>query len=408
MNENFAFQDLEALIAHQGKPAVSIYRPTLRIPTRVQAESLQLRNLLREAEEQLAQFELRGPTIRAILEPARALITDSDFWRHQKDGLALFLSEESFLRYQLPITFETDLVVAEAFHVKPLIPILTNDYLFYILALSQNRVRFLRCTRFSVQEIDPTTTPNSLQEVLDEYELEKHLQFHTSSAASGAGRRGAVFYGQGAGATEDEKAKIREYFARIDRGLRDYFQDQSAPLVFAGVEYLFPLYREANTHPNLVESSITGNPDELHVEELHREAWKLIEPTFTAKQAAEIEQYHNVASRGLTSTNVEELVAWADKGRVETVFVNKQAVVWGVYDQERFQAEVQETHTPHNRDLTDMIAIYTLLRKGNVYLLSGEEMEMEFGPNNRHNSTNGAAYATTDSPAVAAIYRFTI
>jgi hypothetical protein len=406
MNEFLSFQDLETLTAHQGTPAVSIYLPTSRIPTRVQAESLQLRNLLREAEGRLAQFGLRGPTIQEILAPGRDLIADSEFWRHQKDGLAVFMSEDSFLRYQLPISFATGIFVAEAFHLKPLMPILTNDIDFYILAVSQHQVRLLRCTRFSVHEIEMPTLPSSLQEVLSEYEIEKQVQFRTST--TGRGRNTGVFYGQGAGDTVDDKAKIREFFDRINRGLRDTLLDQNIPLIFAGVEYLFPIYREANTYPNLVESCIIGNPDNVHADDLHRAAWKLMEPIFAAKQAADIELYHNSAPHGLASTNLEELVGWADKGRVDTAFVDKQAAVWGVYDALRFEAKVQESHTPNQRDLTDMVALYTLLRKGRVYLMTPEEMEMEFGPDNRHRNNDGTTQNPASRPVVAAIYRFAI
>ena len=154
MNEQFTTQDVDTLIQHHGEPCVSIYLPTLRIPTRVQAESLQFKNLLREAEEKLAHFDLRSPDILAMLEPARALISQPDFWRYQQDGLAVFLAKDIFLPYQVPLRFETELIVGESFHLKPLIPILTNDHVFYVLVVSQNRVRLLRCTRFSAQELD--------------------------------------------------------------------------------------------------------------------------------------------------------------------------------------------------------------------------------------------------------------
>src|SRR5688500_14690489 len=98
MNEHFSFEDLETLIAHQGKPAVSIFLPTSRITTRIQAESLQLKNLLREAETQLEQLDLRSTVIREMLKPAQDLIKDSEFWRHQKDGLAVFIAEDTFIR----------------------------------------------------------------------------------------------------------------------------------------------------------------------------------------------------------------------------------------------------------------------------------------------------------------------
>jgi hypothetical protein len=408
MNNHIPFGELETLIAHQGKPAVSIYLPTTRIPTRVQAETLQFKNLIREAEEQLAQFEMRGPDVRAILEPARQLITDSDFWRHPQDGMAVFLAEDIFFRYQLPISFRTELIVSEVFHLKPLVPILSNEFVFYILAVSQNQVRLLRASRFEVEELDPATIPSSLQEVLSEYEIEKQVQYRTSGTAQSAGRGGGFYWGQGAGATVDDKAKIREFFDRIDRGLRDFFQDQNAPLVFAGVEYLFPIYREANTYTNLVESSITGNPEELQPNDLHRRAWRLIEPLLTAKRVADIELYHRSFSHNLTSTKIAELVPWADKGRVQIAFVDKQAVKWGQYDPGQFEAIIQDERQPGDRDLTDLVAIYTLLRGGEVYLLTPEEMEMEFGPDNRHRSSDGISQNTTARATVAAIYRYAV
>lgn len=409
MNEPFSFQELETLVAHQGKLAVSIYVPTSRIPTRVQAESLQLRSLLRDAESQLQAMELRTPAISAMLEPARELIADSNFWRHQQDGLAVFLSEDSFHRYQLPISFKNmELVVAESYHIKPLLPILTDNADFYILAVSQNSMRLLRANRFAVSELDPATIPASLAEALRPDEGERQIQIHAATTTSGAGKRGALFFGHSGGATDVEKEQLRRYFAKIDRGLREYLQDENPPLVFAGVDYLFPIYREANTYPHLVESSIVGNPEGVQAGVLRQEAWKLIEPIYNNRREASIEEFHSLAAHGQASSNLPELVAWADQGRVLTAFVNKDAAVWGVYNQEKFQATVHGAHSHHNRDLTDLVAIYTLLRKGNVYLLSSEEMEMEFGEHSRHSAHHEPPRKSDSAPAAAGIYRYAI
>jgi hypothetical protein len=408
MNEFIPTQALETLIAHQGKPAVSIYLPTTRIPTRVQAESLQFKNLLRDAEEQLAQFELRGPEIRAMLEPAYALIADSDFWRHQRDGLAVFIAEGIFQRYQVPTSFDMGLFVSEYFHLKPLIPLITDDFPFYILAVSQNNVRFLQCSRYSAQELEPETVPSGLQEILNEYVRDKQIQFHTATSTPSGNRRSAMFFGTGSGDGEDEKQRILEYFSRIDQGLSGYFNGSTASLVFAGVDYLFPIYQQANTYPHLVQSSIEGNPELLSPEELHQQAWQLLEPGLREKRAAEIERFHSSAPHDLASNNLEELVPWADKGRVETVFIDKNATVWGSYDHEQFRARVHGEQKPQYRDLTDLLAILTMLRGGDVYLMPSEQMEMEFGPDNRHRSNDGTPQNAAVRPVAAGIYRFAV
>lgn len=415
MNEYFTFTHLEKLLSHQGKPAVSIYLPTTRISTRVQAESLQFKNLLRDAEALLDQFDLRSPEIRAMLAPAHDLVSDSDFWRHQQDGLAVFIGQDTFLTYQVPVTFKTGLFVGDAYHLKPLLPLLTQAHPFYILAVSQNQVRFFHGTRFAVSEIDPATVPASLQEVLSEFDFDKQVQSHTSTSTPGS-RQGAIFHGHGTGAPEEEKLRIREYFDRIDRGLQEYLHDESAPLIFAGVDYLFPIYQEANSYPHLVESSIVGNPEELSAEVLQRRAWKFLQAKINTAQSAAVEQLYSALPHGMASTNLAEIVPWADQGRVQTLFIDREAVVWGLYDRENFEVEVHQSVTQQNRDLTDMAAIFTLLRDGNVYFLSPEQMEMEFGPDNRHQSSNGASdgqsAAASDQaeshPAVAAIYRYAV
>ena len=411
MNDFFNNQDLETLLSHQGKPAVSIYLPTTRIPTRVQAESLQFKNLVRDAEEELAKFDLRGPEVREMLEPARALIGNTEFWRHQKDGLAVYMTPDLFLTYQLPISFNAGLYVGEYFHFKPLMSMLSTDPKFYILAVSQNQVRFFECTRFSVQEIDPEAVPTSLQEILAEYDFERQLQFHTSTETPAGNRRDAIFHGVGGSVNDDDKLRLREFFDRIDKGLQEYLRNDQSPLVFAGVDYLFPIYQDANTYAHLVESNIEGNPDELSGEQLHQRAWNIIQRTVDATEAADIERYFTLAAQeDMTSVDLEEIVPWADQGRVDTIFVDKDAAVWGTYDPEKFKVKVQGQQNLHNRDLTDLAALLTLLRKGNVYLLTPEEMEMEFGPENRHlnGDGSGAGHDVKQRPAVAAIYRFAI
>ena len=390
MKEPFSLQDLETIIAHQGKPAVTIYIPTSRIITRVQAEGLQLKNLLRIAGEQLEGFGLPDPLVHQILNPAQALVKDAEFWRQQKEGLALFLAEDMFKCYQVTRTFVTQVIVAETFHVKPLLPLLTNDSLFYILAVSQNDVRLLRGSRSTIREIEPSTIPTSLAEVLRYDDPERQLQFHTSSTLPDTGQHAINFHGNGGGATDDDKELLRRFFSQINAGLMEFLQSQQAPLVFAAVDHLLPIYREANTYPHLVELGMKGNPDHVYAEELHDDAWRLVAPIFAADKMKRVEEFNDLISSGRTATDLYELIPAADQGRVATAFVAANQSVWGDYDANTSQVIVHERKNLHNRDLTDLFAIYTLLRGGNVCMMSNEEIER---------------YVTTKSPA-AAIYRF--
>jgi hypothetical protein len=66
----------------------------------------------------------------------------------------------------------------------------------------------------------------------------------------------------------------------VDKALHDFFRKRRAPLVLAGVNYLLPIYHEANTYNFIVEEGIQHNTKQQTAQELHAEAWAIVEPQF--------------------------------------------------------------------------------------------------------------------------------
>lgn len=374
MNDRFSTDELAALMTEPEAPAVSIYMPAHRVTTRIQEDTLQLKNLLKEAEDKLGQTGLRSPRIRELLAPAHELLDNTDFWKHQSDGLALFIDGRGLRRYRLPLSFTPQAIVAPRFHIKPLLPLFTNDGLFYVLAVSQNQVRFLQGSRHTVDELAPENIPTSLAEALKFDQVEKQLQFHTGSTATGTGRRGAIFHGHGGGATDDDKDRILRYFQQIDRGLREFLRESHAPLVFAGVDYLFPLYRQANTYAALAPESVEGNPDDLPAADLHRAAWAIVAPIFARETADAIARYHALTGTGRTAQDIREVLPAAFHGRVATAFVAVDDHAWGRFHSDDGTITLGSEDDPNCEDLYDLAAVYTWLAGGDVFVLPREEM----------------------------------
>ena len=254
-------EDIKTLA--EGRPGwhVSMFIPMHRAGVETLQNPVRCKNLLRQAEEHLLTGGWRPLQVQELLEPVQHLLADHDFWQHQSHGLALFLAADIFRVYRLPLVFEELLVVNQRFHLKPLLPLLSGDGRFFILALSQNQVRFLECTRYSVREVElPSNVPKSRAEALKYDDFERQLQFHTRTppvASPGSGERGAMFHGQGVG-IDDAKERILEYFQQVDHGLHEVLRNEHAPLVLAGVEYLLPIYKEAATYAHVVEGRRHG------------------------------------------------------------------------------------------------------------------------------------------------------
>lgn len=363
-------EELEELVEGRGGPCVSIFLPTHRTGTETQQDPIRLKNLLGEAREDLLAKGLRSTEADRILEPARELLADDVFWRYQSDGLAVFLSRGDSRLYRLPLRFEELAVVAGRYHVKPVLPLLAGDGQFYVLALSQNGVRLLRAARHSVSEVELRDVPESLADALRHDDAEKQLQFHTGTSG-GRGGRAAVFHGHEGVDTKDD---ILRYFRQIDRGVREVLKGTRAPLVLAGVEYLLPIYREASAYPHLVKEGITGNPEGLSEEEVHREAWAIVRPYFLEARREAVARYEQLAGTGQTSNDLREIVPAAYYGRVDVLFAAADSRQWGAFDPGTGEAELHEEARFGDGDLLDFAAVQTLLNKGTVYVLNPGDM----------------------------------
>ena len=73
----------------------------------------------------------------------------------------------------------------DRFHLKPLLPLLTGDGRFYVLAVSQNAVRLLQGTRHSIHEIRPELMPKSFADATHFWGKEREQDFRVRPAEKG-------------------------------------------------------------------------------------------------------------------------------------------------------------------------------------------------------------------------------
>src|SRR3990170_5087733 len=283
--------NLKSLMEVHRGPCVSVFIPMHRSGPETQQDLIRFKNLIREAEERLIRRGIPAPEARELLESAQKLLRDGLFRQHQSDGLAMFLSLGMFRYYLLPFVFKELMIVTDRFHIRPLLPLLSGDGRYYILALSQNKVRLLQGTHYSVNEVSLADVPKNLAETLRDDDSWKDLRMH-SAISGGEGTFSSVTHGS----EVDSKENIKRYFRRIDKGLHELVRDERVPLVLAGVDYLHPIYKEVNTYPHLMEAGVGGNPERLSGKELHAQAWTVVRPYFQKAQREAVDQYQQLIS----------------------------------------------------------------------------------------------------------------
>lgn len=367
-------EELEQIMNERGDACVSIYLPMTRVGTEVQGNRIQLKNALDDVEKELRERGWRKPQIDDLLEQPRKLLNDSPFWQHQLDGLALFISANSYETYRLPLHFEPLLLVGQRFHIKPLLPLFSDDGRFYILALSQDNVRLFQGTRSNVDEIELQGVPRSLAEALSEDDPEAQLQHHTTTtAAEGRGGPGVVHHGHGV-TDDEEKQRLRRYLQMVSKGVEQRLKQDQAPLVLAAVDYLHPIYKGVDSSPHVLDEGISGNPEHLSAKELHEQAWEIVEPIFKEAKDDVARRYKELEGSEQASDELAQIVPAAFQGRVDALFVALKTQEWGTYNPETNSIYLHDARQNGDEDLLDFAALQTLANGGTVYAVSSDEI----------------------------------
>src|SRR5512140_1968225 len=131
--------DLRNLLPPRTEPCISLYLPLARHgPDRAMAP-VRFRALVREAET-LLQDRYDARRVKDLLAPLVGLAEAPDVFAPGSDGLAAYRADGLFETYRLWPPPPERAVVADSFHVKPLLRSLQNRHTYFVLALGPRRV----------------------------------------------------------------------------------------------------------------------------------------------------------------------------------------------------------------------------------------------------------------------------
>lgn len=361
--------DFQQLAEQEKSTCVSIYMPAEKSGAETRKNPIIFKNLIREAQDKLEQLNKSTAKLVEAINSAQGYIEDYDFWQHQDLGLAFFINADGIKHYRLPYSFEQQINISDRFNLKPLLPLIVNDSKFYLLALSQNRIQFFLGSHYSISELKlPKSVPTSLAEALKYDDPEKQQQYHSGDTGTSP-----IYHGQGVGTT-DNKDEIKRFFQQIDRGLQEALQAENTPLILAGVEFLLPIYHEANSYTNLLTTGVTGNPEHVAPMDLHASAWSIIKPHLKTQRKQDIDKFNQLSNTKEASSHLEQVVAAAATGQVDTLFITKNAQCWGEFDLQSNKVIIHPEATENSIDLVDLAATKTYLQGGKVYILEFQEM----------------------------------
>ena len=368
---------LTKLLAEHEPPCISLYQPTHRHHPDNQQDSIRYRNLLKEMETSLRET-YPAREVRPLLEQFQALAHDAHFWNHRTEGLAILGASGTFDIFELQRPVKELLVVADSFHLKPLLRILQSADRYHILCLTRHTARLYEGNRDVLDAVELTDVPSTITEALGDELTEPHLTVASYGLGAGEGSQ-AMHHGHGSRADEVDIDRER-FFRVIDRAILEHHSRPSGlPLLLAALPEYHTPFRTISHNPFLMTDGIQTNPDSLSEEQLRREAWQKLEPRYLERLAQLIEAYQVARPRQLASDDVTDVARATVAGRVATLLVEADRTLPGRIDAISGAVEPGGLAHPEVDDMLDDLAEIVLRRQGQVVVVPPERMPSATG-----------------------------
>jgi hypothetical protein len=288
----------------------------------------------------------------------------------------VFGSPGSFTSYWLPRAVPELAIVAQSFHVKPLIRILQTADSYQVLVLSRDQIRFYEGSRDGLDEVDlvpevPRTIVDALGSELTEP--------YTKVSSYGSGPGAPMHHGHGSKKDEVDLDTER-YFRAVDKAvLQHYSEPMQLPLVLAALAEHQGHFRQLSRNPYLLERGLALDASALPVEELRRRAWDIVASYHHERTRALVDEYAAAAPKGLGTDDLSEAASAALAGRVATLIVEADRHIGGRMDPNTGHIELDSYERPDVDDILDDIAVAVMRSAGKVQIVPTQIMPTASG-----------------------------
>jgi hypothetical protein len=362
----FALRDLQELVGGRPGPCVSVYAPAHARPDGWAEDRIRWKDLLDDAMERLAAVAPSPRAARRILAPL-GTIEEAEFRQGGRGGLAAFAADGFARVHRVPMELPERIIVADSFHVRPLLRWLQGTSRYYVLAVSKRRVRVFEGVPGFLWERQVPGMPSSIEDVATQAK---------SRHPSGFGlTHGHVKYGLAHGGPRSPDAELAPFVRAIDDALAGLLRDEQVPVVLAGVERIVSAYRRASRYPALADEALVGNIDRAQADAIREAAEPIAQSIDAARHRSAADEYQRLVGSFKATDDLRLVGKAAVEGRVRRLLLARGKIVRGALDGR--SGEVRKRGPREQAlgdDLGDDLAEAVLLRGGQVLTLEPKRM----------------------------------
>ena len=355
--------DFESLLHQDSGPCVTLYMPCDHEGNQGNSNRIRFKGLIRQAAASLASQDVSKEEANELLRPLWQLEADHDFWRNQRVGLVVFFKPNvgKLRLYRLNRALPERAIVANSFHVKPLLRLVQDSGRFQVLCVSMKRVALYEGTRDEITEVQlHSKVPANMAEAIGEPD-------HVTKS-----RRSQLDFTE----SDSKDNQIHRYFRRLDDAIWEHHSRQAnIPLVLAALPEYHSNFQSASHNQHLLEQGIERDPfKEIEPHELAELAWQCVQPDIESRMTRIADRYESARANDLASDDLHEIAQAAAYGRVEELLVQADRQVGGSFNEKNGEVELRRIDDPQTDDVLDDIAEVVLRRDGHVTIVPEDKM----------------------------------
>lgn len=363
------------LLYKEVEPCVSLYQATHRHGPENKSDRIVFKHLIQQMECSLEQ-KYKRTNVMPIMNFFYGIKDDPEFWMHTQDGIAVLASQNECIVYLLNAPVEDLVLVADGFHIRPLIQYFQTANTYCLLGLGSNSISLFEGNRYGVKEIE---IGDKIANEIEELNGEEHADGFLTHGRYGGADGVATFHGHG-GRKDAIGKDLERFFRYVDKTVLETFsKSMKVPLILVSLEEHQSEFRRISNNPYLLQEGIEMSYEALDLDQLTKKSWDIMEPLFLKKLQGLVDRYRTAKANALGSDELLEVARAVSENNVETLLVEADRIISGRFEAQTGRLELDSTGNPEYGDSIDHMVKAVMKNKGEVVVLPSERMPTKTG-----------------------------
>lgn len=260
-------------------------------------DGLRLKNLIKDAEERL-MADTTKRNAKSLIEKLNKLAAEIDHSQNL-ESLMLFVNDEVAEYTRLPIKVEDRVVIDETFATRDLIRAMHLESHYYILVLSQEKIRLIEAMNDKV-----------VQEFGKPFPYENTQFFSRNRAANAIAAK--------------QTSLIAEYFNQADKKVNELRKGNPLPVLICGLEENHNEYGKiADNKHSILDVFLDKNKINDPAHSIVEEGWEIVKDYVTKINNERKEELKRAVGENKFLSDTNEIWNAISQGKIQTLFIEQ-------------------------------------------------------------------------------------